>query len=186
MTTRRQCVQRSYIKKPLFLWLSNKDNIYVGIKQETYTSGRLQNSPWSPINIFMEHANKSFATKMFFYEQFIRNKMMGQLFTLRGKNLGCYCNPNQLCHVEILIRLISETETEIQTEEEQSPLKIFENNDENNNVGDSDNKFQCYICNFTTKYKYSFNRHFKYVHFKNVEDGDEDASPLKKQKSFFY
>ena len=184
MTTRRQCVQRSYIKKPLFLWLSNKDNIYVGIKQETYTSGRLQNSPWSPINIFMEHANKSFATKMFFYEQFIRNKMMDQLFTLRGKNLGCYCNPNQLCHVEILIRLISETETEIQTEEEQSPLKIFENNDENNNVGDSDNKFQCYICNFTTKYKYNFNRHFKYIHFKNVED--EDASPLKKQKSFFY
>ena len=176
MTTRRQCVQRSYIKKPLFLWLSNKDNIYVGIKQETYTSGRLQNSPWSPINIFMEHANKSFATKMFFYEQFIRNKMMSQLFTLRGKNLGCYCNPNQLCHVEILIRLISETE--IQTEEE-PPLT---NNDENNNV--SDNKFQCYICNFTTKYKYNFNRHFKYIHFKNVED--EDASPLKKQKSFFY
>ena len=177
MTTRRQCVQRSYIKKPLFLWLSNKDNIYVGIKQETYTSGRLQNSPWSPINIFMEHANKSFATKMFFYEQFIRNKMMDQLFTLHGKNLGCYCNPNQLCHVEILIRLISETE--IQTDEEELPLTI---NDENNNV--SDNKFQCYICNFTTKYKYNFNRHFKYIHFKNVED--EDASPLKKQKSFFY
>ena len=77
--------------------------------------------------------------------------MMDQLFTLRGKNLGCYCNPNQLCHVEILIRLISETETEIQTDEEEPPLTI---NDENNNV--SDNKFQCYICNFTTKYKYNF------------------------------
>lgn len=45
------------------------------------------------------------------YEEYIRNRpeLMNQLYTLKGKVLGCYCKPLP-CHGDILIKLIKETE----------------------------------------------------------------------------
>jgi hypothetical protein len=44
------------------------------------------------------------------YEKYMRNndELMESLLELEGKILGCWCNEDQLCHGDVLIKLINE------------------------------------------------------------------------------
>ncbi len=50
---------------------------------------------------------------LYLYEEWIRNNLilLNDLHELKGKILGCWCFPN-LCHGDILIKLIKELEDE--------------------------------------------------------------------------
>ena len=106
--TRRVSVQKAFLPHgtSFMNWVNQTScNVYVGPGLNKYSQGVFEDSPWDPTHIFQKHAKKSYATKLFMYELYIRTNKMADIMSLVGMNLGCFCSPTQLCHAEILTRL---------------------------------------------------------------------------------
>ena len=122
--TRRVSVKKPYLPPgtTFMNWVSQTScNVYVGPGLNKYSQGVLPDSPWDPTAIFQKHSKKTYATKLFMYELYIRTNKMADIMTLVGMNLGCFCTPSQLCHAEILARLAWEELSGIEDEFEASP-----------------------------------------------------------------
>ena len=109
----RVCVQKAFLKNTTFnQWLDEETHTYVGDSLEKYSGGKLKDSIWAPSNIFKLYPDLSIETKLFHYEEWVRSQMFDKLHLLYGEYLGCFCNPLQKCHSDILVRLVQETFTE--------------------------------------------------------------------------
>lgn len=95
-------------------WCKDCDNnIYIGrkgivfIDKERYPK---ESSIWAnPYKISKDMSREDCITE---YEKYIRKKIIDEklvpnLMQLKGKNLGCWCKPEQ-CHGDVLIKLIEE------------------------------------------------------------------------------
>ena len=78
-------------------------DVYIG--RECYMGGwKLPRSIWhNPFSV----KNYGLQNALNMYEQYLCNspELMGQLYTLQGKTLGCWCDPNP-CHGHILQRYV--------------------------------------------------------------------------------
>lgn len=89
--------------KNLEEWLSNKDNIYIG-RNVRYVNGATQ-SKWANPFPVKQYTRDGCLTK--YREYILSNKeLMDSLSELKGKNLGCWCQPEK-CHGDILIELLN-------------------------------------------------------------------------------
>ena len=122
--TRRVSVKKPFLPPgtTFMNWVNQTScNVFVGPGLNKYSQGVLPDSPWDPTAIFQKHEKKSYATKLWFYELYIRSNKMADIMSLVGMNLGCFCTPTQLCHGEILTRLAWEELAGIEAEFETSP-----------------------------------------------------------------
>ncbi len=112
----RVCIKVSHLRKigynSLDEWMKNSNNVYCG------RHGRIFIHENGGKRIFhfskSEYANP-FTVKKYglekcleLYEDYLNKTplLIEKLKELKGKNLGCWCNPGNLCHVDILIRHI--------------------------------------------------------------------------------
>jgi hypothetical protein len=113
----RVCVKVANLRKlygsdaTLEKWLEDSSNVYCGRsgrifidKQIFHYSGSKWANPY-PLKkytpeectrLFREHITKKIAENPEYYD----------LDELRGKNLGCWCSPKDICHVDTLLSLI--------------------------------------------------------------------------------
>ena len=93
-------------------WMSNSNNVYIGRKGIVFIDGKRfppKDSIWhNPYKINDKIDRTSTIDR---YRKFIINKirceeLTDQLLELKGKNLGCWCKPNE-CHGDVLVELIN-------------------------------------------------------------------------------
>jgi hypothetical protein len=92
-------------------WMKDKNNVYIGRKKVVFINGKRfppKNSIWAnPYKIDEEHSRDD-VIKL--YKKYIKRKikkenLFDELMKLKGKNLGCWCQPEK-CHGDVLIYLI--------------------------------------------------------------------------------
>ena len=88
-------------------WVEKPENVYIG-----------RPSKWGNPYIISGEQNREKVVEL--YEQYIKTNrvLLRDLHQLRGKNLGCVCYP-QLCHGDIIQRLLQEEMSETQQQPEQ-------------------------------------------------------------------
>ena len=103
--------------KNLKEWMDDSSNVYIGRGGIVFIDGERfpkQNSIWAnPFKIGKNTIEECISG----YETYIRHKIENEygiekLMELKGKNLGCWCYPND-CHGNTLIKLIDEYEQKI-------------------------------------------------------------------------
>lgn len=94
-------------------WVKDENNIYVGRRGIVFINGERfpkKDSLWAnPYKVNKIQTREEVLEK---YDKYIRHKIVHddlfeELIKLKDKNLGCWCSP-QLCHGDILIKLIEE------------------------------------------------------------------------------
>ena len=82
-------------------WFDTENNIYIGRNAAKYVNRDVPESKW--INPFLSGFSKDN------YENYVRTNplLIESLHELKGKQLGCWCNPKQ-CHGDILVKLYKE------------------------------------------------------------------------------
>lgn len=93
-------------------WMADSENVYIGRKGIVFIDGERfpkKDSVWAnPYKITDADTRKSVIKK---YRKYIveklenDEKLMKKLGSLKGKNLGCWCSPEQ-CHADVLVELI--------------------------------------------------------------------------------
>lgn len=82
-------------------WLQNPNHVYIGRRIHYVGVG---DSPWGNPFSVTKHGRLDCIAM---YKKHIRENMMDQVCTLRGKTLGCWCKPEP-CHGDALVQLINE------------------------------------------------------------------------------
>ena len=103
--------------KNLKEWIEDKKNVYIGRKGVVFIDfeGKKERFPKSDsvwANPFKISEKQSRRDVIELYEKYIRTKIENEklkeeLILLQGKNLGCWCYPEE-CHGDVLIKLIKE------------------------------------------------------------------------------
>lgn len=98
--------------KDLKDWISDPNNVYIGRGGVLFIDGKRfpeKNSKFAnPFYIGNDGTREKVIEK---YEMYITNKieqdpsLKGELLSLKGKNLGCWCHPDP-CHGHVLLKLI--------------------------------------------------------------------------------
>ena len=108
----RVCVGNKFIFPLTFTeWRKQEKNTYVSHSLARYSQGSEEDSIWCPRKIFSEHPGKCLASRLFFYEKWVREEC--DVSPLLEQNLGCWCPPGQMCHVDVLLRVLSELKQSI-------------------------------------------------------------------------
>ena len=94
-------------------WFDTENNLYIGRNAAKYAMRDVPDSKWvNPFRVcdcigpskewILEDILRT-------YENYVRNNpsLKNSLHELKGKQLGCWCKPNQ-CHGDILIKLYNE------------------------------------------------------------------------------
>lgn len=116
----RVCVAVSELRKKykdksidLKKWLSDPDNIYVGRRGRIWINGEIfhyKDSVWKNDFTIKQHGREKCLE---LYKDDIVKKINDKIVdieTIKGKKLGCFCKPNEKCHVDILIDLLEKEE----------------------------------------------------------------------------
>jgi hypothetical protein len=89
-------------------WASNENTLYIGRNMSFYVKGATRSKWANPFSV------KKYGREecLRLYEQHIRNdkELYNSLDEIRGKELGCWCNPES-CHGDILIKLLAEKDS---------------------------------------------------------------------------
>lgn len=103
---KKACLQKRGIED-FEIWSQNPNSLYIGRNMSHYIKGA-NASIWQNIYNSNEYGLEPC---LVLYENHIRQTphLWNQLHTLKGKELGCWCKPNQ-CHGDILIKLLAEKE----------------------------------------------------------------------------
>lgn len=135
-------------------WMSNSNNVYIGRKGIVFIDGKRfpqKDSIWhNPYKINDKIDRKTVINR---YRKFIINKirceeLTDQLLALKGKNLGCWCKPNE-CHGDVLVELINkyqniELSKQLTTEPLDKTLNKLSQSDELlNNIDQLLNEVKC-------------------------------------------
>jgi len=111
----RVCVGKKFIFPLTFTeWRKQEKNTYVSHSLAKYSQGLEEDSIWCPRKIFSEHPGKCLTSRLFFYEKWVREEC--DVTPLLDHNLGCWCPQGQLCHVDVLLRILSELKQSIYEE----------------------------------------------------------------------
>jgi len=95
-------------------WIDDTNNVYIGRQGVVFIDGK-RFPPYSsnfanPCKIGKDGTREEVLIK---YKNYITERLendkslMAELVSLKGKNLGCWCNP-EMCHGNILLELINE------------------------------------------------------------------------------
>ena len=93
-------------------WTQDPNNVYIGRAGIVFIEGSRypkQSSPFSNIYKVGKHGTREEVIQR--YTKYIVDKLNNEptlkhkLTKMKGKNLGCWCNP-ELCHGHILLKLI--------------------------------------------------------------------------------
>lgn len=109
MTTTCVNIKKSYLNnrgiKDFEEWLQKPTSVYIGRNMSFYIKGATGSIWQNPFKLKKYGRDECLQL----YEQYIRNnkELMMKLHTLKGKELGCFCHPEQ-CHGDILIKLVNE------------------------------------------------------------------------------
>ena len=111
----RQCVKIGELRKLGFKsikeWLEDKTNVYCGRKTRVPVSGEMFFTPHSKwCNTFKIGKNCTDIDECLrLYKQSVvgNSDLLGDINSLRGKNLGCFCLPGEKCHVDFLCDLVN-------------------------------------------------------------------------------
>jgi hypothetical protein len=100
-------------------WMEDEDNVYIGRKGVVFIADEngkqrfpKENSPFhNPFKIDKDNTREDVLKK---YKIYIKDKLKDKnfrkmLYSLKGKNLGCWCCPEK-CHGDILLELINQNE----------------------------------------------------------------------------
>ncbi len=92
-------------------WIENTDNVYIGRRGRIFINKEIyvyQGSIWS----------NPYRTKFYglekcleMYEEYIKcliKESKCDINMLKDKNLGCFCNEDEKCHADILIKILNE------------------------------------------------------------------------------
>lgn len=84
-----------------------KNYLYIG--RANHYTGHVKSDFHNPFHLAKDATLEQRAKCLEKYEQYVRDSpyLMGQLKTLQGKRLGCWCKPLP-CHGDILVKLIEE------------------------------------------------------------------------------
>ena len=108
----RICVKVNNLRKigytDLRNWLSDENNLYVGRKGRIFIDGKIFHYKGSIFGNPYKLSEYSITESLEKYEKYIRENLMTELKSLRGKNLGCFCDFDNRCHVDVLLILIDE------------------------------------------------------------------------------
>jgi hypothetical protein len=95
-------------------WMDDPNNIYIGRKGIVFIDGvrfPKRDSIWC--NPYKINSTNDRSSVLKLYREHIISKLnrgeisSEELFSLKGKNLGCWCHPES-CHGDIIIELIKE------------------------------------------------------------------------------
>ena len=94
-------------------WYDGENNVYIGRNAGKYTQRGVRDSKWA--NPFIccdwDAAKTEWVVEELVksYEKYVRKNvlLMNSLHELKGKQLGCWCNPG-LCHGDVLVKLYKE------------------------------------------------------------------------------
>jgi len=88
-------------------WALMPDSVYIGRNMNFYVKGAHESKWKNPFSV-RKYGREKCLEK---YRNYILNspQHMGELEELRGKELGCWCKPDQ-CHGDILIELMNLTD----------------------------------------------------------------------------
>jgi hypothetical protein len=94
-------------------WLSNPQNVYVGRYGRIFISQpdgekkifHYSQSIWAnPYKVGDEYTREQ---ALYLYEKHLYDSsLINSLHLLHGRSLGCFCDENEACHVDILLKLI--------------------------------------------------------------------------------
>lgn len=124
MSTTVSCVKVNHIRptySDLRMWMNDVKNLYIarkGVVFVTNLDGSKMRYPptdslWANPFKISNTCPRNQAVEQ--YENYIRYKIQCDPYTynlniLIGKNLGCWCEPGELCHGHILLKLLKEKE----------------------------------------------------------------------------
>ena len=95
-------------------WLTYPENIYVGRKGRIFVDKlyfQYSGSKWAnPYKVGKNHYTLKKSLKL--YKKYLINNLLKEnnIEELRGKNLGCFCDKNNKCHVDVLINQLNRTD----------------------------------------------------------------------------
>lgn len=105
-------------------WLKDENNLYIGRRGRVFikekngekTVFHYEASKWqNPFTVKKYGLEKSLEL----FENYAKQQLIGDIFELKGKNLGCWCKDGEQgkCHGDVLLNLLKDEETR-----EQSPM----------------------------------------------------------------
>lgn len=85
-------------------WAESKNHVYIGRNMDFYVKGA-RKSVWANPFSVKKYGREGCLRE---YERYIRGspELMARLEELRGKELGCWCKPEE-CHGDVLVRLLN-------------------------------------------------------------------------------
>ena len=107
----RFCLKRKYLHeagyKNLENWIYTKNNVYIARLKQKYVKNAESPSKWEIP--FPEWGYEDEEIHRL-YEEHLRGNshLMESLSYLSGKNLGCWCEPGEHCHADIIINVYNE------------------------------------------------------------------------------
>lgn len=127
--TTRDCVKVKHIRptyKNFREWLEDPNNVYVGRHGRVFIGKKpkqvvfpYKGSVWrNPFPVGTTKKKFSLNKSLELYEKYLRNELLKthDIEELRNKNLGCWCDPNNKCHVDILLKVLKEKATGLNNE----------------------------------------------------------------------
>ncbi len=101
------CIKKDHLIKSGYTdlehWLQSENHIYVGRDMSFYVKGATGSKWANPYTV------KKFGLEaaIDMYKEYITNnkELYGSLSELKGKVLGCWCEPGSSCHAQILASL---------------------------------------------------------------------------------
>lgn len=130
----RQCLKIQHLKQQgynnLEEWLKNPKNKYVGRKGRLYITEhgkkRIFNYSGSDFaNPYKLSENMSLEQSLKLYKQHLEQSgLIKRIEELRGYNLGCWCLPDQKCHIDVLLSVLSVLKSDTELREGLSNLRL--------------------------------------------------------------
>jgi hypothetical protein len=122
MASKRTCIKVASLRKEyndkeinLKKWLEDPNNVYVGRRGRIFINKEIYNysdSKWRNIFKCTKHKEIDTIEKCLeLYENYIKELIKKDakeynLDELKGKNLGCWCDYGDKCHVDVLLKVI--------------------------------------------------------------------------------
>lgn len=121
MESKRVCIKVANLRKvykdndiTLEKWLQDPDNLYTGRPGRIFINKKIfvyKGSKWA--NIYKVGGDVDLDKCLELYKKYITEKITNDpknydINELMSKNLGCWCDPKNRCHVDILLQLLDQ------------------------------------------------------------------------------
>ena len=115
MVPKRNCVKKEFLKlegTSLSKWVQEPNHLYIHRNLSFHLKKKgISDSIWyKDIKELQKFVNDEDEDYLNMYEKYIRQtpQLWNSLDNLENKVLGCWCEPSQPCHADVLIKLFNE------------------------------------------------------------------------------